>query len=47
MREAFRVQWAGMQPGWSMVINPRRNVLTADFDELKREVKRVMDRCGK
>lgn len=47
MREALRQDWAEMQPGWDVVINPRKAVLEAPFVEIQREVKRLITRCAK
>lgn len=45
MREAFRRHLPAAEAGWEIVVNPRHSVLTAAFDELEREAKRVIDRC--
>jgi RNase P protein component len=32
---------------WEIVVNPRRGALDAEFVDLEREVKRVIERCGR
>ena len=46
MREAVRLHLDGLAPQWSVVLNPRRAVLDADFRELEREVERLFRECG-
>jgi ribonuclease P protein component len=46
MREAVRSQKQALAGGWAVVFNPRRNVLTAPFDELCREVGRIFAQCS-
>jgi len=46
MREAVRLQLPKLPPGWWVVFNPRRVVLTAPFSELQEEVARVFRRCS-
>jgi RNase P protein component len=36
-----------LAPNWQIVINPRRRSLDAPFEELKREVEKVIQRCAK
>jgi ribonuclease P protein component len=45
MREAVRGQLDTAAAGWAIVFNPRRSVLDAPFEELRREVGRVLARC--
>jgi ribonuclease P protein component len=45
MREAVRGQLDAAAAGWAIVFNPRRSVLDAPFEELCREVRRVLTRC--
>ncbi|MEO8027537.1 MAG: ribonuclease P protein component [Bryobacteraceae bacterium] len=47
VREAFRVRMPDLGPNWWIVINPRRKALDAPFEELKREVEKVVQRCAK
>ncbi len=46
MREAVRNQFTTLPMNWSIVFNPRRNVLDARFEDLCREVGRVFARCN-
>lgn len=45
MREAVRQQLYQLEPKWEIVINPRRAVLSAPFEDLAREVSRLFSRC--
>lgn len=45
IREAVRLQLGDLGPGWEIVFNPRRSVLTAPVAGLEREVKRLIERC--
>jgi len=45
MREAVRLDYASIGQGWDIVIHPRRAVLDAPFDELRREVRKLIQRC--
>ena len=45
VREAVRRQLGDLGPGWEIVFNPRRSVLTAPAAGLEREVKRLIERC--
>jgi ribonuclease P protein component len=46
MRAAVRAQLDEAKADWAIVFNPRRSVLDAPFEELCREVGRVLTRCG-
>lgn len=46
MREATRFEVFRIPTSWNVVFNPRRTVLDAGFDDLRREVGRVFDRCS-
>jgi len=46
MREAVRSECASLPANWSVVFNPRQGVLTAPFEELRREVGRIFARCN-
>jgi ribonuclease P protein component len=46
LREAVRTQMSSLPSNWAVVFNPRRNLLTAPFDEVCREVGRVFARCN-
>jgi ribonuclease P protein component len=45
MREAIGSQIEEAPERWSVVFNPRRNVADAPFDDLCREVGRILERC--
>lgn len=45
MRESVRLHLGLLAPGFSVVFNPRKSVLTASFPDLVREVERVFSRC--
>jgi ribonuclease P protein component len=47
LRETLRVRWRDLPPEWDIVLNPRRAALTASPEELRREVDRLITRCGK
>ena len=47
LREAIRVRMHEIPAQWDIVINPRRAALEAPVQELRREVDRVVARCGK
>ena len=46
MREAVRSQMERLPDNWSIVFNPRRTVLDAPFEDLCREVGRILTRCN-
>jgi len=45
LREAVRLELARLAPEWDIVINPRRGLLDASWDNIRREVERLMSRC--
>jgi ribonuclease P protein component len=45
MREALRPYLATAPADWSIVFNPRRSVAEAPFEDLRREVGRIVERC--
>ena len=45
LREAVRTQLASAPASWTFVFNPRRSVLEASFEDLRREVGRIFARC--
>jgi ribonuclease P protein component len=45
MRAALRYHLASAPGNWSIVFNPRRNVAKAPFEDLRREIGRVLERC--
>jgi ribonuclease P protein component len=47
IREALRVRLASVNGPWDIVVNPRRAALTATVEELRREVERLVNQCGK
>jgi ribonuclease P protein component len=46
MREAVRLNLASLPPVWDIVFNPRKPLLTADFDAVQTEIRRVFERCA-
>ena len=47
LREALRVRLPKIGSQWDIVVNPRRLALTATPEELRREVDRLVERCGR
>jgi ribonuclease P protein component len=47
IREALRVRLPEIAPKWDIVLNPRRQVLMASPDDLRREVDRLVSKCAK
>ncbi len=45
MREAIRCQIDRAPDRWSIVFNPRRTVADAPYEDLCREIGRVLERC--
>lgn len=45
LREAVRTQLAAAPAHWAIVFNPRRSVLEAPFEDLRREVGRIFAQC--
>ncbi len=45
MREAFRFDLPLAGPQWDLVVNPRRAVLEAPFDEVRNEVRKLISKC--
>ena len=45
MREAVRMQMAGLDAKWRIVFNPRKTVLTAPREAIERDVERLIQRC--
>jgi ribonuclease P protein component len=45
MREAIGKNLGEAPERWSIVFNPRRNVADAPFEDLCREVGRILERC--
>jgi len=46
LREAFRLHQSGINPKWDIVLNPRRPVLKASFEEIERALRRVIETCS-
>jgi ribonuclease P protein component len=46
VREAIRPRLAGLNPRWSIVINPRRKAADAPFPQLEQEVDRLFRQCN-
>jgi ribonuclease P protein component len=46
MREAVRLHLGELPARWSVVFNPRKPLLDADFADIEREVVRVFARCA-
>jgi RNase P protein component len=47
MREVLRIRFEDISPQWDIVINPRRAALKASPEQLRRELDRLVTRCGK
>jgi len=47
LRELLRVRLGDIPPKWDIVVNPRRPVLDATPAELRTEVDRLIQRCGR
>jgi len=45
LREAFRLHRHDLGPKWDIVLNPRRVALTAEFSEIERALRKVIDKC--
>jgi ribonuclease P protein component len=45
MREALRAHLPGAPANWTIVFNPRRQTADAPFDDLCREIGRILERC--
>jgi len=46
LREAFRLHRNEIACKWDIVLNPRRPVLKATFEELERALRRVIETCN-
>lgn len=44
-REAFRLYRQSLGAKWDIVLNPRRAALTAEFNEIERALRKVIDKC--
>ncbi len=47
LREAVRLSWSQMNGPFDIVINPKKSLLHAEFEELKKEVARAWDVLGR
>jgi ribonuclease P protein component len=47
LRELLRVRLGDIAVQWDIVVNPRRPVLEATPNELRGEVDRLIQRCGR
>jgi ribonuclease P protein component len=45
MREAVRTKLSGLEPRWRIVFNPRRPVLTAPLEAIRRDIERLFLQC--
>jgi ribonuclease P protein component len=45
MREVVRKELSGLAPKWRIVFNPRRPVLTAPLEAIRRDVERLFLQC--
>lgn len=46
IREALRVRLPEIAPHWDIVLNPRRQVLQASPEALRREIDRLISKCA-
>ena len=46
IREGLRLRLSEIAPQWDIVVNPRRQVLTATPDDLRRELDRLVLKCA-
>jgi len=46
VREALRLRLPDIGPQWDIVVNPRRLVLDATADDLRREIGRIVSKCA-
>ena len=46
MREAVRLNLGLLPSPWSVVFNPRRTVLSAEFESLQAAVRKVFQTCA-
>ena len=46
MREAVRLHLAKLPANWSVVFNPRKPLLNAEFSYIEREVGKVFAKCA-
>ena len=46
IREALRLRLPDIAPQWDIVVNPRRPVLEAPAEDLRREINRIVTKCA-
>ena len=46
MREVVRLHLSELPPEWSIVFNPRKPVLSADFPAIEAEIRKLFLRCA-
>lgn len=46
LREAVRLSYSGLAPGWAVVVQARKGALEAPFEALRKEVEKLFSRCG-
>jgi ribonuclease P protein component len=46
LREAFRLHRAELDKRWDVVLNPRRSALHAEFQEIERSLRQVIEKCN-
>lgn len=46
IREAYRLHYSELGAKWDIVLNPRKAVFNAAFDEIERALGKVMRRCN-
>ncbi len=47
LREAVRLSFSGLAPGWAVVVQARKGALEAPFEDLRKEVEKLFARCGR
>ncbi len=45
-REAVRLEYASIGERWDIVLHPRRSIIEAPFEELRDDVRRLIQRAG-
>ena len=47
LREAVRLSFGGLAPGWAVVVQARKGAVDAPFENLRKEVEKLFARCGR
>jgi ribonuclease P protein component len=47
MREAVRKHWADLEPGWDIVLNPRRTGLALESSRIEATIRKVFQSCSR